>query len=118
MRVETDPPGATASADGQKVFTPGVLKLHRKQKTLEVLFEKEGYVSWRVTLTRSGPDLVQTNWALGLVGGATTKSFVGVVALPVAALAHRLRHRGGVRLEPPEIFLRLEPVNTAEPDVE
>ena len=94
-----------------------MLKLHRKEKTLEVLFEKEGYVC-RVTLTRSGPDLVQTNWALGLVGGATTKSFVGVVALPVAALGIDYATGAAYRLEPPEIFLRLEPVNTAEPDVE
>jgi uncharacterized protein YceK len=29
VRVETDPPGATASAGGQKITTPGVLTLKR-----------------------------------------------------------------------------------------
>ena len=95
-----------------------MLKLPRKEKALEVLVEKEGYVSCRVTLTRRGPDLAQTNWAFGLAGGATTKSFVGVVGLPVAALGIDYATGAAYRLEPPEIFLRLEPVNTAEPDVE
>ena len=118
VRVETDPPGATASAGGQTVTTPGVLKLHRKETNLEVVVEKEGYVTRQVILRRTGPNLTRANWAFGLVGGAATQSFVGVVALPVAALAIDYATGAVYRLEPSSIFLRLEPVSNAEPDDE
>ena len=114
VRVETDPPGATASAGGQTVTTPGVLKLHRKETNLEVVVEKEGYVTRQVILTRTGPDRTRANWAFGLVGGAATQSFVGVVALPVAALGIDYATGAAYRLEPSAIFLRLEPVSAAE----
>src|ERR1035441_2144133 len=52
VRVETDPPGATASAGGQKITTPGVLTLKRKEKALEIVVEKEGYETRHVALTR------------------------------------------------------------------
>ena len=118
VRVETDPPGATASAGGRSVTTPGVLKLHRRETNLEVVVEKEGYVTRHVILRCTGPNLTRANWAFGLVGGAATKSFVGVLALPVAALGIDYATGAAYRLEPSAIFLRLEPVSNAEPDDE
>jgi hypothetical protein len=113
VRVETDPPGATASAGGQTVTTPGVLKLHRKETNLEVVVEKEGYVSVRVPLARQFDvpypgDLVLTVSAM--VGAAVTKSWFGAIGLPVAAVGVDIATGANYRIEPSKIFLRLEPV--------
>lgn len=135
VRVETNPPGATASVNGQTITTPGVLKLRRKEKTLEVLVEKEGYASRRVTLTRKESGLIWANMGflpVGFYAGASigastsTNSFgtafehmgtggvVGGVTLPLAAIG--LDHATGAayKLDPPTIVLRLEPVTPPE----
>lgn len=114
VRVETDPPGATASADGQTITTPGVLKINRQSKTFEIFVEKEGYVSLRVPLTRRYAGPYQANWFFGLIGGAVTKSYAGVLALPVAAVGVDIATGAAYRIEPSKIFLRLEPVSAAE----
>jgi hypothetical protein len=134
VRVETDPAGATASADGQTVTTPGVLNLHRKHKELEVLVEKEGYVSRRVTLTRKDSGLIWANMGflpVGVAAGASiggssagslgtffehmgTGGVVGGVSLPLAAIAVDHATGAAYKLDPPTIVLRLEPVSATE----
>lgn len=130
VRVETEPPGATASVNGQTITTPGVLNLRRREKTLEVLVEKEGYVSRRVTLTRKDSGLIWANMGflpIGIAAGASigasnasgwnvfdrmgTGGIVGGVTLPLAAIG--LDHATGAayKLDPPTIVLRLEPVS-------
>jgi hypothetical protein len=131
--VETDPPGATASAEGQKVATPGVLKLHRKHKDLEVLVEKEGYVSRRVTLTRKDSGLIWANMGFLPVGvaagasiGASTASgwnvfvhmgtggVMGGVTLPLATIGIDHATGAAYKLDPPTTVLRLQPVTAGE----
>ena len=114
--VETDPPGATASADGQTITTPGVLKLERRRKIVVVIVEKEGYISRRLALSRREWGLERTNWAFGLVGGTLTSSFAGVVALPLVAVGIDYATGAAYRLEPSKIVLRLEPVTVAATD--
>jgi hypothetical protein len=121
IRVETDPPGATASADSETITTPGVLKIARQSKTLEVLVEKEGYVSVRVPLVRRVDvpypgDLVLAVTAM--VGGALTKSAVGFIGFPVAAVGVDIATGANHRIEPSKIFLRLEPVAASRADGE
>jgi hypothetical protein len=136
VRVETDPPGATASAVGRKITTPGVLKLPRKEKTLEVLVEKDGYVSRRVTLTRKASGAGWANLlfmpagaAIGasfccdtssdasvlelMVGRRAAQAFIAGVALPAAAFVIDSTIGGAYRLDPPTIVLRLEAVSAA-----
>jgi len=135
--VETDPPGSTASAEGQTITTPGVLKLHRKEKTLEVLVEKEGYVSRHVTLTRKDSGLIWANMGFLPVGGAVGSSLgttpsdepgfiekmfgpriagaaLGALVLPLAAIGIDHATGAAYELDPPTIVLRLQPVSAPE----
>ena len=52
IHVETDPPGATVTALGESHTNPVDLVLPRKEKNLEVIVEKEGYVTKRIPLAR------------------------------------------------------------------
>jgi hypothetical protein len=138
IRVETDPPGATASAEDQTITTPGVLKLHRKATGLEVVVEKEGYVTRRVALTRKDSGLDWTNIVFAPIGfaagaatfGATTDESsvveslvgpkltwgaVGAVFMTVAAFGTDRATGAAWRLDPPTIVLRLEPVADLTP---
>jgi|GEM_PF-2294398 len=90
VRVETDPPGATASAGDQKITTPGVLRLKRKEKAFEIVVEKEGYGTRRVALTRkdSGWDWLNTiGIPVGIVAGGAIghRSDSGFLAFEGAA---------------------------------
>ena len=132
VRVETDPPGATASVGDQKITTPGVLKLKRKEKALEIVVEKRGYETRRVALTRkdSGWDWLN---AIGIpvgivVGGAighrsdsgflafegaATGAVIGGVALSGAGFLIDNGDGAAYKLDPPLVVLRLEPVPDA-----
>ncbi len=111
--VETEPPGATASAGDQTITTPGVLKLDRRARTVDVLVDKKGYVSCRVTLTRSDPNPDWPDVRVGVMGGEGPGSFVGVDVLPAAALGVDYATGAAYRLDPPRIVLRLRPVSEA-----
>ncbi len=50
--VVTDPPGAVASFEDQRVVTPGQIVVRRKLKDAEIRIEKEGYLTQRVRLIR------------------------------------------------------------------
>jgi hypothetical protein len=136
IRVETDPPGATASAEGQTITTPGALRLHRSAKDLEVVVEKEGYVTRRVALSRKTSGAVWGNLGFipfgaaagAAIGSTTTKDsskwfseleggtygvFVGGLVAPAAAIAVDYATGGAYKLDPPTIVLRLEPVGAA-----
>lgn len=133
VRVETDPAGATASAGDQKITTPGVLKLKRKEKALEIVVEKEGYATRRVALTRkdSAPQWLNTiGIPVGIVTGAVAGSrnssdgwaglgngmigaAVGGVALSGAAFLIDYGNGAAYKLDPPLVILRLEPVQAS-----
>ncbi|HEX7614116.1 MAG TPA: hypothetical protein VF554_02455 [Thermoanaerobaculia bacterium] len=131
VRVETDPPGATASAGDQKITTPGVLKLKRKEKALEIVVEKAGYETRRVALTRkdSGWDWLNTigipvgigtGGAIGhrsdsgflAFEGAATGALIGGVVLSGAGFLIDNGNGAAYKLDPPLVVLRLEPVPT------
>lgn len=131
--VDTDPPGATATAGDQTITTPGTLKLERKEKNLEVLVQKKGYVSRRVKLTRKDSGLFWANMGFIPVGYAagvslastTTNSWsvfenmwwggvAGSVVLPAATMGVDLATGAAYKLDPPTIVLRLEPLGNAE----
>ncbi|MCM3875813.1 MAG: hypothetical protein NEA02_05270 [Thermoanaerobaculia bacterium] len=129
VRVETDPPGATASAGDQRITTPGVLKLKRKEKALEIVVEKEGYETRRVAMTRkdSGWDWLNTIGipvGVGVGGaighrsdsgflafeGAATGAIIGGVALSGVGFLIDNGNGAAYKLDPPLVVLRLEPV--------
>ncbi len=129
VRVETDPPGAIASVGDQKITTPGVLRLKRKEKALEIVVEKEGYETRRVALTRKDSGLVWLDTigipvgvvAGGAIGhrsdsgflafeGAATGAVIGGVALSGAGFLIDHGDGAAYKLDPPLVVLRLEPV--------
>jgi hypothetical protein len=129
VRVETNPPGATASAGDQKITTPGVLKLKRKEKALEIVVEKEGYETRRVALTRKDSALQWLN-VIGIpggivagatvghrsdtgvldFGGAATGAVIGGVVLSGAGFLIDIGDGAAYKLDPPLVVLRLEPI--------
>lgn len=140
IRVETDPPGATASAEGQTITTPGVLKLHRKATGLEVVVEKEGYVTRRVALVRkdAGSDwknivFAPVGFAVGavtfgalppddssvvetLVGPKLTWGAVGALFMTAVAFGTDRATGAAWKLDPRTIVLRLQPVHDSDTD--
>ena len=136
IRVETDPPGAIASVGDQKVATPGVLRLKRKEKALEIVVEMEGYVTKRVALTRKDSGWQWLNMigipvgiGVGAVQGANhtgdsadlstgitntaTGAVIGGVVLSGAGFLIDHGDGAAYKLDPPLVVLRLEPVPTA-----
>jgi hypothetical protein len=127
IRVETDPAGATASAGDQKITTPGVLKLKRKEKALEIVVGKEGYETRRVALTRKNSGWQWLNM-IGIPAGAVAGASVGVsnssngltaagtgaviggVVLSGAGFLIDYGAGAAYELDPPLVVLRLEPV--------
>ena len=137
--VETDPPGATATGAGQTIVTPGALNFRRNAENLEVLVEKEGFVSCRVVLTRKENGTKWANLALAPVGVAigvgfgslgsseddplaiqvsdavfgpeATWGFILGVIVPAAGFAVDHATGAAYKLDPPKLVLRLEPVN-------
>ena len=132
VRVETDPPGATASVGDQKITTPGVLRLKRKEKALEIVVEKDGYETRRVALTRKNSGWQWLNMigipvgiGVGAVQGANhtgesadlstgitntaTGAVIGGVVLSGAAFLIDNGNGAAYKLDPPLVVLRLEP---------
>jgi len=74
LPLDSDPPEATASWDGQAVTTPGAIVVHRKAQNASIRFEKPGYQACTVELTRKHDGAFWSNLALIpaglLVGGA------------------------------------------------
>lgn len=132
IEVISEPAGATASALGQQVTTPGVLTLPRKAKTLEIKVEKEGYATRTIALRRVTSGLVYLNFIgipAGIVGGAAAGAglsndhgwfagwteaaygaMAGGVGLSGAAFAIDYSNGSAYRLEPAKVVVRLEPV--------
>jgi hypothetical protein len=132
IEVLSDPPGATASALGQQVMTPGVLVLPRKAKTLEVKVEKAGYEPRTITLRRMTSGLVYLNFIgipAGIVGGAAAGeglsnrqgwlagwtdaaygAAAGGVGVSGAGFAIDYANGSAYRLEPERVVVRLEAV--------
>ena len=133
VRVETEPPGATASVGDQKITTPGVLKLKRKEKALEIVVEKEGYETRRVALTRKDSGWQWLNMigipvgiGVGAAQGANhtgesadlgtgitntaTGAVIGGVVLSGAGFLIDNGNGAAYKLDPPLVVLRLEPV--------
>jgi hypothetical protein len=137
--VETDPPGATVSAAGQSITTPGTLSFRRDAKDLDVIVEKEGYVPCRAVLTRKENGTKWANLALVPVGAAIGVGFGSlgsseddplliqvsdavfgpeatwgfILGVLVPATGFLVDHATGAayKLDPPRLVLRLEPVN-------
>jgi len=131
VRVETDPPGATASVGDQKITTPGVLNLKRKEKALEIVVEKDGYETRRVALTRKDSGLQWLNMIAipaGIVAGGAagannsandissslnntaTGAVIGGVVLSGVAFLVDYGDGAAYRLDPAVVILRLAPV--------
>ncbi len=132
IEVITAPEGAVATADGQTVTTPGVLRLHRKAKLIEIRVEKEGYLPRIVHLTRVTSDAVWWNfveipvgivaggaaganatndggWFSGLAG-AVYGGAAGGIGLTGIGFAVDYANGAAYRLEPAKVVVRLEPV--------
>lgn len=137
IEIVTAPEGAVASAEGQSVTTPGVLKLHRKSKSAEIRIEKEGYLPRVVHLARVTSGAVWWNFVeipVGIVAGgaaganATTTSdggwfsglsgavyggAAGGVGLTGLGFAIDYGNGAAYRLEPAKVVVRLERVDGA-----
>ncbi len=139
IRVETDPPGATAIGANQTITTPGALNFRRNATDLMVTVEKEGYVRCRVLLTRKENGTKWANLALAPIGVAlgvgigslgheeddslaiqvseavfgpeATWGFILGVIVPAAGFAVDHATGAAYKLDPPRLVLRLEPVN-------
>ena len=136
IEVVSEPPGATASALGQQVTTPGVLTLPRKAKLLEIKVEKEGYAARTIAMRRATSRLVYLNFIgipAGIVGGAAAGAglsndhgwfagwteaaygaMAGGVGLSGAAFAIDYANGSAYRLEPGKVVVRLEALVPAQ----
>ena len=136
IEVISEPPGATASALGQQVTTPGTLLLPRKAKTLEIKVEKEGYEPRTIALRRVTSGLVYLDFIAipaGIVGGAAAGAGLsndhgwfagwteaaygaaaGGVGLSGAAFAIDYANGSAYRLEPAKVVVRLEALAPAQ----
>ena len=135
VEVFTDPPGATATAGGQHVTTPGVLKLPRKVKNTEIQIEKKGFASKTVRLERRTSGLVWLNVIgipVGVYGGAYAGAassndngwfgnlenagkgaVVGGAAFPGIGFFTDFQTGAAYRLDPARVVVRLEPVSAS-----
>ncbi|HQR47321.1 MAG TPA: PEGA domain-containing protein [Thermoanaerobaculia bacterium] len=139
IRVETDPPGATATGANQTITTPGTLSFRRDAKDLDVVVEKEGYAPQRVTLTRKENGTQWANLALvpvgvgigvgfgslgsseddplliqvsdAVFGSKATWGFILGVVVPAAGFLVDHATGAAYKLDPPRLVLRLEPVS-------
>jgi hypothetical protein len=126
----TTPEGATATAAGQTVRTPGVLVLPRKSAFVEVRIEKDGYAPRTVRLDRTGSGAVWWNLAgipaglaagiagsnLGNVGSNSAVGGAGGLALAGLGFAVDYGNGAAYELVPSRIVVRLEPAAAAVPD--
>ena len=133
LKVVTDPPGATATAAGVSVVTPGVLEIPRQKASVVVRVEKEGFAPREVTVGWHRSGAAWTNVvgvAAGAVGTAASSICVSVwsgpchtdtnytplvvgAALTAAGTAVDLSSDRALSLDRDEIVLRLEPLPPA-----
>lgn len=134
VEVVTTPSGATATAAGQTVQTPGTLVLPRKSPFVDVRIEKEGYATRMVRLQRSGSSVVWWNLmmlpaggaaggAIGAgsgsgwssLGGAAVGGVAGGALLPAVAFGVDYGNGAAYEFIPSRIVMQLEPVEAAGP---
>ncbi len=128
IHVETDPPGAMVTVAGERHTSPVDVVLPRKSEGLEVVIEKEGYATKRISLVRKVSGSTWLNF-LGIPAGAAAGASIGVNsssrsdelqngaagmavgALALTALGFGVDAGMGAmyRLDPPAIAVRLEP---------
>jgi len=135
VEVFTDPPGAIATAGGERVTTPGVLKLPRKDKNTEIRIEKEGFAPKTIRLERRTSGLVWLNFIgipVGVFGGAYAGlgssndngwfgnlenagkgAVVGGVSFPGLGFLADFQSGAAYRLDPARVIVRLEPVSAS-----
>jgi hypothetical protein len=137
VEVFTDPPGATATAGGESVTTPGVLKLPRKGKNTEIRIEKEGFAAKTIRLERLTSGLVWLNFIgipAGVFGGAYAGlgsndngwfgnlenagkgAVIGGVSFPGLGFLADFQSGAAYRLDPARVVVRLDPVVSAASD--
>ena len=129
IHVETDPPGATVTALGEPHTSPVDLEIPRKAKDVEVVVEKDGFVTRRIPLVRKPSDKKWWNflWVpVGAGAGAASASSspgwfeptpgeaagAGAVAgALVAGTAFLIDGSSGAnwRFEPESIVVKLQP---------
>ena len=126
VEVFTDPPGATAIAGGQRITTPGTLRLARKEKLTEVRIEKAGYQTRIATIERRAGGLVWLNMigipagalAGGVIGSKTGSGWLGNLEegmayggaiAPAAAFATDYQTGAAYHLVPAKLVVKLVP---------
>lgn len=121
VRIQTDPAGATATAGGQTIRTPGVLRLSRRSAFVEVRIEKDGYTPQVVRLDRTGSSAVWWNLtaipagvAVGVAGGNlgnfVQRGAFGGAGVAAVAFAADYSAGGAYELVPARIVVKLAPV--------
>ena len=132
VEIFTDPPGATATAGGESVTTPGVLRLPRKGKNTEIRIEKEGFAAKTIRLERRTSGLVWLNLIgipAGVFGGAYAGlgssndngwfgnpeaagkgAVIGGVSFPGLGFLADFQSGAAYRLDPARVVVRLDPV--------
>lgn len=123
VRIQTDPAGATATAEGQTIRTPGVLRLSRRSAFVEVRIEKDGYSPQVVRLDRTGSTAVWWNLTaipVGMAAGAAggnlgnfvQRGALGGAGAAAAAFAADYSAGGAYELVPSRVAVRLVPVES------
>ena len=108
MAVSSDPPGAHIFIENQyNGVTPAQLSLPRRKAHVVVRFEKEGFATEEVTLTRR-----LTAWLIADIAWALTnpRAGQGLVAESLAVLLGLDFLTGGAFKLPPTIRATLRPV--------
>jgi hypothetical protein len=127
VEVVTSPPGAIAEALGQKIRTPGMLRLPREAPFVQIRIQKEGYSPQIVRLDRTGSGAVWWNLAgipvglaagvagstLGSLGSNSTAGGLGGAGLAGLGFAADYSSGAAYELVPRKVVVRLEPVETA-----
>lgn len=131
IHVETDPPGATVSVGGERHTSPVDLVIPRKSKDVEIVIEKEGWITKRIPLLRK---LSATTWwnltwipvgaGIGAVTYSTgsgwfqpsqaeTAGAAAVAGALVAGTGFLIDGASGAnwRFEPPAVIVKLEPAS-------
>jgi hypothetical protein len=134
IHVETDPPGATVTVAGERHTSPVDVVLPRKSENLEVVVEKDGYLTKRIPLVRKVAGETWLN-LLAIPAGAAAGASIGanssstgtefengaagmvVGTLALTSLSFSVDGVTGAiyRLEPRAIAVRLEPAPPAPP---
>ena len=129
--VFTNPPGATVTAGGQRIVSPGVLKLPRKDEGTTVTIELDGYETKTFVMSRKDNGLTLLDAmavpvgaasgavAAGAAGGSDgTEVFegatllgglLGAILAPGALVAVDYATGAAYKLEPKQIAVRLTP---------